>query len=87
MSLKTLNDVFQESFRNDTFRILLLKSSSEALRSKGWELSPDDMLKLDNFLSHNHVASPSAILQAFSDVLKGAPLPPPPPWQPELDDR
>jgi hypothetical protein len=83
MSQKELMDVINESIQNDSFREALLRDYEAALRSKEWELSPEDLGKLGDFMNGNQVANAETILNAFSKVAKGTSPPPPPPWQPE----
>jgi len=87
MLQKGFMDVFQESLQDDSFREALLKDHHVALKSKEWELSKDEMNKLDDFMRYNQVASPSQILEAFSTVAKGTPLPPPPAWSPDIPQK
>jgi hypothetical protein len=84
MPQKKLMDVFQEAFNNASFRQELLEDHRAALKSRSYELSGEDMLKLDGFMSGDQIVDPATILNAFSDVLKGTAPPPPPPWQPRF---
>lgn len=85
MGQTTLMEVLIESLRDDSFRQQLLSQHRDALESRKYDLSPEDMKKLEDFLSGNQVADPETILNTFSDVMKGTAPPPPPPWQPEMD--
>ena len=82
MLQKELMDVLMTSVHDASFREELLRDHRAALKSRGWELSPEHLRKLDDFMAGDQMADPATILQAFSDVAKGTCPPPPPPWSP-----
>jgi hypothetical protein len=84
MPVIELMDIFKEALNDVTFRQDLLADYRQALKTKHYELSTDDMKKLDDFMSGDQVVDPASILNAFSNVAKGNAPPPPPPWQPRF---
>lgn len=77
---KELPEVLKAAFDDEAFREDLLRDHRAALQNKGWELSAEDMKKLDDFMAGNQIANAETILRAFSSTAKGDSPWVPPPW-------
>ena len=85
MHRKSLSEVIEATFDDPSFREGLLGDHVGALKSKGWELSPEDMTMLHDFVTFKQVVDPKTILEVFSNISKGTGIIIPPPWSPTLE--
>jgi len=81
MVTKSLSDVIKAALQDPSFHEELLNDPSAVLETKKWELSPEDMKILNEFVSDDFelVVDAKTVFEAFDNIMKGR-IPPPPIW-------